>query len=371
MQYSTAHTITNEVQSPWLSIVIPIYNAEKYLSKCLDSIHSQVFQNFEVIMVDDGSLDTSPNICLDYASKDPRFIYLKKENGGPYQTRVYGAERASGTYITFCDADDYYANNNAFSVIYNELSAGCYSAMQFGYYKKYNHLKLKLSAVKKSISHNQDSFFATEYPQFLCNLWHCSHVTTSVWNKVYHRTLLQNFPHSDSAERVFWGEDLVVNLQLLSTCESFRIIPDALYGYRELSGGTNRFSKRTMNDLNTIKKHQLLHLERYIGEQKTIIENALYAEVAAWFFLYIQDALNYLSDSELAEQINDTLQLPSFLAAREYYTNVNQENWDAVNLLRKADATAYITKAKELRASKKVTFKKNFMNLLKKIYTSI
>lgn len=162
-----------------------------------------------------------------------------------------------------------------------------------------------------------------------------------------------------------------MNIQLLSTCDSCKIIPDTLYGYRELSGGTNTFSARAMQDLNIIKKHQLLYLTRYQGESRANIENSLHSETASWFFLYIKDALNYLSESELTDLINQTLQLPSFVSARAYYASANKENWDAVNLLRKADASAYIAKAKELRANKKNSLKQAVVNLLKKIYASV
>lgn len=81
-------------RTPWLSVIIPIYHAEKYLQQCLDSIRSQTESDFEVLMVDDGSQDSSGEICCRYAAQDRRFRYFKKENGGAYQTRIYGAEQS-------------------------------------------------------------------------------------------------------------------------------------------------------------------------------------------------------------------------------------------------------------------------------------
>lgn len=90
-----------------ISIVIPIYNAEKYLEECLDSILRQTFSDFEVVMVDDGSQDCSSAICMRYAEADERFVYIYKENGGVSSARNKGIEHAKGEWVCFVDADDW------------------------------------------------------------------------------------------------------------------------------------------------------------------------------------------------------------------------------------------------------------------------
>lgn len=90
-----------------ISVVVPIYNVEKYLRLCLDSLLLQTYTNFEVLMINDGSSDGSSNICKDYLTKDKRFHYFEKENGGPSDTRNYGIEHSKGEYITFVDSDDW------------------------------------------------------------------------------------------------------------------------------------------------------------------------------------------------------------------------------------------------------------------------
>lgn len=357
------------MRTPWLSVVIPIYNAEKFLRNCLNSILMQTYTNFEVILVDDGSTDGSSDICQEYALKDSRFCCVKKENGGAYQSRIFGAERASGTYITFCDADDFYTSKNVFARLYNETEKNHCSAMQFGYVKKYNHLSRKISLVTVPVELNKDDFLIDEYPKLLCSFWDSSHLTPNVWNKLYHRNLLSNLPSSDSAERIFWGDDQILNLQLLSNCESFQFIPDTLYCYREMSGGTNKFSTQTMKDLDNIKKYQLLYLERYPGESKDTIKKILFSEVAGWFFIYVQQALAQLSENEVITLTNEILQYPSFLLAREYYLVHTEENWKAVNLLRNADAGEYVTSAKACQGKKNL--KDIIREILKKIYCSL
>lgn len=91
-----------------LSIIIPIYNAEKYIKRCIESILISQNKALEVIAVDDGSADQSLHICLGLANADSRVHVYSKENGGVSSARNLGLEKAKGRYITFCDADDYY-----------------------------------------------------------------------------------------------------------------------------------------------------------------------------------------------------------------------------------------------------------------------
>lgn len=90
-----------------ISIIVPVYNVEPYLRQCLDSILGQTFTNFEVLLVNDGSPDSSGDICREYVAKDSRFHYFEKENGGLSDARNYGIERAQGEYLTFIDSDDF------------------------------------------------------------------------------------------------------------------------------------------------------------------------------------------------------------------------------------------------------------------------
>ena len=103
-----------------ISIIVPIYNVEKYLRQCLDSILNQTYQNFECLLINDGSLDNSADICREYVSKDSRFKYFEKENGGVSSARNLGIECSRGEYITFIDSDDW-VDYDYLEVLYNSL----------------------------------------------------------------------------------------------------------------------------------------------------------------------------------------------------------------------------------------------------------
>ena len=100
---------------PFVSVIVPVYNVEPYLAQCINSILSQSFEDFEVLLVDDGSKDKSGEICDEYAARDSRIRVFHKENGGLSSARNFGLNRANGKYVMFIDSDDYFLENNAFS----------------------------------------------------------------------------------------------------------------------------------------------------------------------------------------------------------------------------------------------------------------
>lgn len=103
---------------PLVSVIIPVYNVEEYLCKCVDSVINQTYKNLEIILVDDGSTDSSGRICDEYAGKDERIRVVHKNNSGPSNTRNVGLEHAKGKYIYFIDSDDY-IEHNALALLVN------------------------------------------------------------------------------------------------------------------------------------------------------------------------------------------------------------------------------------------------------------
>lgn len=100
-----------DITQPSISIIVPVYNIEKYLARCLDSIENQTVKDFECIMVNDGSTDSSGTICEQYSQKDNRFILINIENGGPSKARNIGLEHVKSQWVTFVDSDDYIKPN--------------------------------------------------------------------------------------------------------------------------------------------------------------------------------------------------------------------------------------------------------------------
>ena len=116
-----------------ISVVVPIYNVENYIKKCVDSILSQTYKNLEIILVDDGSPDNCPQICDEYAQKDNRIKVIHKENGGLSDARNAGIDISKGKFITFIDSDDYIEKDYV-EVLYNSIKENA-SDMAIGSHK--------------------------------------------------------------------------------------------------------------------------------------------------------------------------------------------------------------------------------------------
>lgn len=104
-----------------VSIIVPVYNVEKYLEKCIESIINQTYSNLEIVLSDDGSTDNSPSICDEYALKDSRIRVIHKSNGGLSDARNAALDIISGKYITFIDSDDY-IEKEAIEILVNAMT---------------------------------------------------------------------------------------------------------------------------------------------------------------------------------------------------------------------------------------------------------
>ena len=121
---------------PTISVIVPVYNTEKYLRRCIDSVLAQTYQDFELLLIDDGSKDSSGAICDEYAAKDARVRVFHKENGGVSDTRNYGLNLAQGKYLMFLDSDDFWLQDDVLEVLIEkakendlDIIRGEYSAM--------------------------------------------------------------------------------------------------------------------------------------------------------------------------------------------------------------------------------------------------
>ena len=139
------------MENPKISIIVPVYNVEKYIRRCLDSIAAQTFTDWECICVDDGTPDASGKICDEYAQKDSRFVVIHKENGGVSSARNVGLDVAKGEWITFCDSDDY-VEENWLSEQYSDITSGNYDVVVCGFYGKGKPIKRVLNRVSAKYS---------------------------------------------------------------------------------------------------------------------------------------------------------------------------------------------------------------------------
>ena len=118
-----------------ISIIVPVYNVEPFISECINSILIQSYKNFELILVNDGSTDNSPTICEQYASKDKRIKVINKANGGLSDARNWGLKFSSGEYVVFLDSDDYWNDCDALFSLYSLLNK--YSEVDVVFFRRF------------------------------------------------------------------------------------------------------------------------------------------------------------------------------------------------------------------------------------------
>ena len=361
---------SREMHEPFLSVIIPVYNAEKYLKKCFDSIRSQTFRDYEIIVIDDGSTDASCIIANRYKNKDDRISVYSKENGGCYAARLYGISKSRGEYVIFCDADDYHCNKHAFEKIHEYIVAYNCDVVQFGFKRKYNHLSRKHRLVKRPMLIERNTFLLQEYPRLICSSCRAGHLGNAVWTKVYRKECFCNMSFTKEPERIFWWEDVVINMQVLINIERILFVPDVFYTYRQYSGGTCFFSEQMMKDLDIVKSIQLRYMNEYYPNDENMIET-LFSETASMIYWWVKQAVEQLDEDDVKVLVSETMCLPIAIKATEYYRYQNRYAHRAsVDLLRKADPDEYIRhmKAKKDNQIGKKYGKRELIALVKDVY---
>lgn len=204
-----------EQTTPLVSIIVPVYKVEKYLPTCIDSILGQTYENFELILVDDGTPDSCGKICDDYASKDNRIKVFHKPNGGVSSARNIGIDNAKGYFVTFVDADDYiYPNCIEFLVSHCEKFDWIFSG-----YATNGH------EIKPPFATYEDKDIELFWKQYANTLF-CA----TTWSAMYKLEIIQqNKIYFDTNIRL--GEDTLFNANYLFYCKKIKLLPEILYFY--------------------------------------------------------------------------------------------------------------------------------------------
>ena len=188
-----------EKQEELISIIVPVYNVQEYLERCINSIWQQTYQNLEIILVDDGSTDRSGQMCDEFAQKDPRIKVVHKENGGLSDARNAGLQQATGAYIGYVDSDDWIEPQ-----MYDTMYKACKRENADIAICRY-HCAYEGAAEEEGT--NQQSVFDRET---LLNIYICGHndyvVYNSVWSKLFSRKLVEDmvFPKGRNSEDIMY-----------------------------------------------------------------------------------------------------------------------------------------------------------------------
>lgn len=195
-----------------ISIIIPVYNVEKYLSRCIDSLISQSYKNIEIILVNDGSTDNSNLICEKYAKIDNRIKYIKKKNGGVSSARNIGLDNAIGDYISFIDGDDY-VENDMYEIMIDSAIKNNSNIVICNFVRENEKGKI-LRRNSKTKPHISIRFNRNDYSK---NLYKYPSLDLFLWNKLYARKLIYKTNEMVKFnENIDMSEDALFNIELLN-----------------------------------------------------------------------------------------------------------------------------------------------------------
>lgn len=218
-----------------VSVIVPVYNVEEYIDKCLDTLTNQTFKDYELIVINDGSSDNSESIILDYQKKYPKLIkYYKKENGGLSSARNYGIEKSTGEYLMFIDSDDY-VSNDMVEKLYNKIDKEQSDMVICNYYR----VTCKGKFIK-NYNINPGTTNIKSNPEIILN-------KQAAWNKIYKKEL---FSQNKFDEGKYY-EDLRLIPKLYLECKKIAFINDFCYYYIERDNSI-------MKDINLEKNYEIV-----------------------------------------------------------------------------------------------------------------
>lgn len=261
---------------PLLSIIMPIYNAEEYLNRCIDSILNQTMRDFELILVDDGSMDSSRKICKLYLDYDKRIKFICKKNGGVSSARNEGIKFATGQYITFIDPDDW-IDFNMYEIMLNTIKMETADIVVCDFCTEPNAQLLE--SKNKIIS----LFTPLEAIKDLCK---GNGLHNSVWNKIYVNSFIKNVTFN---ENISIGEDWLFNLFVFNKVGIVAYTNQKFYHYfsHENSVMNQKSYEKISASLQEIKNIvKKLHIDH------SRLATAVHVGYYTMIYIYISDILD-------------------------------------------------------------------------------
>lgn len=263
---------------PEVSIIVPVYNAEKTIGRCIESILNQEYTDFELILCNDGSRDKSGQICDEYAEKDSRIHVIHKENSGVSDTRNVGIRSASGTYIQFLDADDW-ITVDATKLLVRTMKEKESDLVISDFYRVVGeHISRKGDIdTEEVMSTEKFAKFMMENPaDFYYGV---------LWNKLYKRELIESYEiYMD--EQLSWCEDFLFNLEYLLHCKTVAALQVPIYYYVKTEGS---LATQGMNIAKTVKM-KITVFEYYNEFYKHIYEEKDYDKSRLGVYRFLVDA---------------------------------------------------------------------------------
>lgn len=276
------------MENPLISIIIPIYNVEKYLKRCLDSVVNQSYKNLDIILVDDGSTDKSGIICDEYSKKDDRIRVIHKKNGGLSDARNTGLELVQGEYIGFVDSDDL-INVDMYKIMINQIlinKADLAICKFVKFYDKNANEIIEMSKQNISNYNFSKNTACVDRENALRECLSTKKFSVSAWSKLYKKAIFNDlvFPYKTEME------DFAVIIDIILKCNKILLINEQLYYYYQRTNSiiNSRFKKSDL-DLEKIFVRNVDLVDRFFPK----IHNQAKTNLTAHYFYVIDKIVKY------------------------------------------------------------------------------
>ena len=272
-----------------ISVIVPVYNVEQYLERCVDSIINQTYTNLEIILVNDGSTDNSGKLCDELAKKDERIRVIHKENGGLSDARNRGIDESESDLVGFIDSDDY-IDSDMYEVLLKNLNDTDADLSMCALYDVYNNTP------EAQVTNKETWKLSSE--QAIRMVMEAKILSVTAVNKLYRKSLFTDLKFEVGKI----AEDAFIMIKLLDKCEKIVATNEKKYYYvhRENSITTQKFSTKFLNVIEAYEQNSNIILEKY-PKLKDVAQTRM-----NWAYFYVLDRLllddNY-NDKELENKL--------------------------------------------------------------------
>ena len=268
----------DELMQPMVSIIVPIYNAEQYLRRCVDSILNQEYTDFELLLVNDGSTDASGDICEEYGDRDPRVIVIQKENTGVSDSRNRALDRARGKYLQFLDSDDWITPDATRLFVRAAEEYGCDMVISDFYRVVGERLSTKGDIEEEGVLTREE--FAAHMMENPADFYY-----GVLWNKLYRRDIVEEHNLRMDTD-INWCEDFMFNLEYIRYAKVFYALHAPIYYYVKRKGS---LASQGINISKTVKM-KLNVFEYYNNFYKHVLEEEDYEKNRLQVYRFFIDA---------------------------------------------------------------------------------
>lgn len=263
---------------PMVSIIVPIYNAEQYLRRCVDSILNQEYTDYELLLVNDGSTDASGDICEEYGDRDPRVIVIQKENTGVSDSRNRALDRARGKYLQFLDSDDWITPDATRLFVRAAEEYGCDMIISDFYRVVGERLSTKGDIEEEGVLTREE--FAAHMMENPADFYY-----GVLWNKLYRRDIVEEHNLRMDTD-ISWCEDFMFNLEYIRYAKVFYALHAPIYYYVKRKGS---LASQGINISKTVKM-KLNVFEYYNNFYKHVLEEEDYEKNRLQVYRFFIDA---------------------------------------------------------------------------------